>query len=87
MIIKVKDDRKLSFLNVCSVAKYLGHFCTDDLSDDKVIVRQCRKLYARGNTLVRKFICVLQRSRLTCLGHIVLPYTLPTCGLTIVNIA
>ncbi len=55
MIIKVQNDRKLSFpqfylngevLNVCSVAKYLGHFCTDDdLSDDKDIDRQCRKLY------------------------------------------
>jgi len=46
MIVKVIDDRKLCFpqfylsvevLNVCSVAKYLGHFCTDDLSDDKDI--------------------------------------------------
>ncbi len=48
MIIKVKNYRKLCFpqfylsgevLNVCSVAKYLGHFCTDDLSDDKDIAR------------------------------------------------
>ncbi len=48
MIIKVKDDRKLSFpqfylscevLNVYSVAKYLGHLCTDNLSDDKNIAR------------------------------------------------
>ncbi len=64
MIIKVKDDRKFYFpqfylsgkvLNVCSVAKYLGHFCNDDPSDDKDIARQCCKLYAQGNTLVRKF--------------------------------
>ncbi len=41
-------------LNVCSVAKYLGHYCTDDLSDGKDIAKQCRKLYAQGNTLVRK---------------------------------
>ncbi len=47
MIIKVKNDRKFYFpqfylsgevLNVCSVAKYLGHFCTEDLSDDKDII-------------------------------------------------
>ncbi len=45
-------------LNVCSIAKYLSHFCTDDVSDDKDIARQYRKLYARDNTLVRKFhIC------------------------------
>ncbi len=71
-------------LNICSVAKYIGHFCTDDLSTD---ARDCRKLYDQENTLIRIFHSVLQRSRLTCLGHIVLLYTLPTCGLTIVNIA
>ncbi len=63
MIIKVKNDRKIYFpqfylsgevLNVCSIDKYLGHFCTDDLSDDKDIARQCCKLYAQGNTFVRK---------------------------------
>ncbi len=41
MIVKVKDDQMVSFhhfylsgevLNVCSVAKYLGHFYTDDLN-------------------------------------------------------
>ena len=61
---KAKDDRKMSLpkfylinevVNVCSVVKYLGHFCTDDLSDDKDIARQCRKLYAQSNTLVRQF--------------------------------
>ncbi len=55
MIIKVKNDRKFYFsqfylsgemLNVCSEAKYLGHFCTDDLSDDKDIARQCCQMYA-----------------------------------------
>jgi len=64
MVVKAKDDRKMSLpqfylsgelLNVCSEVKYLGHICTDDLSDDKDIARQCRKLYAQGNTLVRQF--------------------------------
>ena len=42
-------------LNVCTEVMYLGHFFTEDLSDDKDISRQCRKLYAQGNMLVRKF--------------------------------
>ena len=67
MIVKSKEDRKLCFpefclcgqvLNVCSQAKYLGHFITHDMSDDADLGRQCRRLYAQGNTLVRKFhIC------------------------------
>ena len=64
MIVKTKEDKNLCFhkchlcgeeLNVISVAKYLGHFMSDDLSDDTDIRRQCRKLYAQGNTLARKF--------------------------------
>ncbi len=35
--------------------KYLGHFMTDDFRDDRDINRQCHKLYAHGNTLIRKF--------------------------------
>ena len=30
-------------------------FLLEDLNDDKDISRQCRKLYAQGNILVRKF--------------------------------
>ena len=29
--------------------KYLGHFISNTLRDDKDILRQCRQLYARGN--------------------------------------
>ena len=43
--------------------KYLGHFISNTLRDDKDILRQCRQLYARGNmcstevklTLLRTF--------------------------------
>ena len=35
--------------------KYLGHFISNTLRDDKDILRQRRQLYARGNTLLRKF--------------------------------
>ncbi len=46
-------------MNVYSIAKYLGHFCTDDLSDDNDIEQlENLKLYAQGNTLARKLhIC------------------------------
>lgn len=53
MIVRSREDRKLTFpefslsgtvLRVCDEAKYLGHYLTDDLSDDKDIYRQCRMM-------------------------------------------
>ena len=41
-------------LGVCNKTKYLGHFLTDQLSDDDMY-RQCRMLYAQANMLARKF--------------------------------
>ena len=35
--------------------KYLGHYIVDSLRDDKDLNRQCRNIYAGGNTLLRKF--------------------------------
>ena len=64
MIVRSRDDKKSQFpefklctetLKVCSETKYLGHFFTDDLMDDVDVMRQCRKLYAQGNMLLRKF--------------------------------
>ena len=64
MIVRSKEDRQLTFpdfflsgsgLDVCSEIKYLGHIISNDLSDDKDIYRQRRKLYAQGNMLCRKF--------------------------------
>ncbi|CAL4193970.1 unnamed protein product, partial [Meganyctiphanes norvegica] len=41
--------------------KYLGHFLTNNLSDKMDIERQRRKLYAQGNSLIRKFhMCTLE---------------------------
>ena len=34
---------------------YLGYIICDDLSDEKDIDRQKRKLYGQGNTIIRKF--------------------------------
>ena len=64
MIVRTREDKKLSFpdfylsdscLSVCQEIKYLGHIFTDDLHDDRDISRQCRKLYAQANMLLRRF--------------------------------
>jgi hypothetical protein len=64
MVIRSKYDKHTVFPNfmlnsaalcISEVVKYLGHFMTEDFRDDKDIIRQCRKLYAQGNTLLRKF--------------------------------
>ena len=64
VIVRTREDKHLSFLvfhlsgsclSVCRETKYLGHIFTDDLRDDRDISRQCRKLYAQANMLLRKF--------------------------------
>ena len=64
MIVRSKDDRRSVFpqfflsnktIDTCNEAKYLGHYISDDLSDDKDIQRQCSKLYAQANMLKRRF--------------------------------
>ena len=42
-------------IKVVSSTKYSGHYLANDLSDDLDIKRQCRQLYAQGNSLIRKF--------------------------------
>ncbi len=42
-------------INIVNKVKYLGHIITDDGMDDQDILRQCRQLYAQGNTLARNF--------------------------------
>ena len=63
MIVNCKEHCKLIFqgfylcgakLN-CKEAKYVGHYSTEDLCDDRDIYRQFRKHYAQGNTSCRKF--------------------------------
>ena len=50
-----------SSINVVHSFKYLGHFIRDDLSDKDDIERQRKKLYAQGNSLIRKFhMCTLE---------------------------
>ena len=64
LIVRSKDDKRAVFPNfvlsnvnlvVCNETKYLGHYISDDLSDDKDIHRQRCKLYAQANMLMRKF--------------------------------
>ena len=44
-------------LNVLETYKYLGHYITEDLSDDADINRQRRTLFVQGNIILHK--CVL----------------------------
>ena len=64
MIIRSREDRRAIFpdfylsgtvLSICNEITYLGHVISDDLTDDKDILRQRRKLYAQANMLCRKF--------------------------------
>lgn len=50
-----------NFIDVVNKFKYLGHFISDDLSDKDDIERQRKKLYAQGNSIIRKFhMCTLE---------------------------
>ena len=42
-------------LKSCATYKYLGHMITESRSDSDDIYRQCRSIYAKGNSLVRTF--------------------------------
>ena len=42
-------------INVVSEYTYLGHILCNNLSDDMDILRQRRKLFAQGNSIMRKF--------------------------------
>ena len=42
-------------LSECDSFLYLGHFLTSDGTDDLDIKRQFKAIYARGNSLIRKF--------------------------------
>ena len=42
-------------LHVVASYKYLGHYITDDLSDDDDINRKRRTLFVQGNIILRKF--------------------------------
>ena len=64
MIVRPKQYRDSVFpgfvlndiaLPVATEVKYLGHYISENLKDDRDINRQCRNIYARGNTLLRKF--------------------------------
>ncbi len=53
MIVRSREDFSLSgsVLKVCNESKYLGHYITDDLSDDRDMYTQCCTLYAQANML------------------------------------
>ena len=86
MIARSREDNKLSFpafslsgtvLKVCDEVKYLGHYITDDLSDDRDIHRQYCMTYAHTNMLNCKFsMCSLSVKTTLFAPQCILP----TCG-------
>ena len=52
-------------LHVVASYKYLGHYITDDLSDDVDINRQRRTLFVQGTIILRKFIMCYLGVKLT----------------------
>ena len=62
--------------------KYLGHVISADMKDDLDIMRQCRKLYAQGNALARRFnkLCARTMGKLLFFAPIVLRCTHRNCG-------
>ena len=64
MIVRSSEDRKSTFpvfhlcgspLLICKETKYLGHVLSEDWTDDRDVYRQCCKIYAQANMLLRKF--------------------------------
>ncbi len=64
MITQSKHDKQTVFpifilngavLLISVEVKFLCYFMTDGFRDDRDINRQCHKLYAQGNRLIRKF--------------------------------
>ena len=50
-VFKINDEK----IEVVKSYKYLGHIMCDTLSDDLDILRQRKKIFAQGNSLLRKF--------------------------------
>ncbi len=81
MVVRSKEDRNSVFptfhlsdgsLEMTEELKYLGHVFSNDLKDDSDIRRQCCKIYAQANMLLRKFFmcsvdvkCALLRAYVT----------------------
>ena len=94
MIVRSREDRQATFpdfylsgtaLSVCSEITYLGHIIADDLSDDKDIHRQCRRLYAQANMLCHKFSMCSVPVKISLFRAYCTPFILPTCGVAISN--
>ena len=65
-------------LHVVASHKYLGHYITDDLSDDD-INRQRRTLFVQGNIILRKFnMCSLHGCEAHTLSYLLFTYVYST---------
>ena len=65
-------------LHVVASYKYLGHYITDDLSDDDDINRQRRTLFVQGNRILRKFNMCSLGVKLTLFSYLLFTYVYST---------
>ena len=65
-------------LHMVASYKYLGHYITDDLSDDDDINRQRRTLFVQGNIILRKFNNVFLGCEAHTLSYVLFTYVYST---------
>ena len=58
---KINNDT----IEVVKSYTYLGHIITNNLSDDLDILKQRRKFFAKGNSILRKFVMCTTEVKLT----------------------
>ena len=63
---------------VASYKYLLGHYITDDLSDDDDINRQRRTLFVQGNIILRKFNNVFLGCETHTLSYLLFTYVYST---------
>jgi len=65
--------------------KYLGHIINSKLKDDLGIMKRTKSLYARANTITRKFSSASLGTKWCCLKHIVHKFTTVRYGVICFN--
>ena len=65
-------------LHVVASYQYLGHYITDDLSDDDDTNRQRRTLFVKGNIILRKFNNVFLGCETHTLSYLLFTYVYST---------
>ena len=65
--------------------KYLGVTIHDDLRDDADIKREIKSVYARGNSLIRRFKACDSDKKLSSFRHFAVIFMVPLYGLLLIS--